>query len=139
MRVTNEQKSGVSRLLKKGCSYVEISKKLELPYNSVKSFCRRHKGVVEVKTIESRCKHCGEVISGTRGHRQRLFCSDACRYAWWNNHPEHRSKNVVHSFVCANCGQTFQSYGKVQRKYCSHRCYIAGRYKGGDEEDETGV
>ena len=57
--MTNEQKSAISRMLDKSMSYAEISKHLQLPYNSVKSFCRRHSGVVEVRSYESRCKHCG--------------------------------------------------------------------------------
>lgn len=137
--MTNEQKSTISRMLDKGMSYAEISKQLQLPYNSVKSFCRRHSGVVEVRSYESRCKHCGEIIACTGGHRQREFCSNACRYAWWHNHPERRNKEAVYSFVCACCRRSFQAYGNAKRKYCSHRCYIAGRYKGGDEEVETGV
>ena len=30
-----------------------------------------------------------------------------------------------------NCGLPFTAYGNSKRKYCSHECYIAARFKGG--------
>ncbi len=31
-------------------------------------------------------------------------------------------------FTCACCGRYFTAYGNNHRKYCSHGCYIAGRF-----------
>ena len=42
---------------------------------------------------------------------------------------------TVHACVstrCARCGKPFTAYGNAGRKYCSHSCYIADRFKGGD-------
>lgn len=60
------------------------------------------------------------------------FCSDNCRTAWWNAHPEKVNRRAVYHFTCAHCGKPFTAYGNAKRKYCSHACYIADRYKGGD-------
>ena len=37
------------------------------------------------------------------------------------------------SFRCFVCGVEFKAYGVKTRKYCSHRCYIQGRFYGGKE------
>lgn len=36
--MTNAQKNAIGELLQKGFSYAKISRKLKLPYNSIKSF-----------------------------------------------------------------------------------------------------
>jgi endogenous inhibitor of DNA gyrase (YacG/DUF329 family) len=36
---------------------------------------------------------------------------------------------------CACCGKEIQMRRKGERKYCSHRCYIAARYKDGGGND----
>ena len=38
----------------------------------------------------------------------------------------------VYTFICPECGKEFTAYGNAKRKYCSHVCYIAARFKGGD-------
>ena len=32
---------------------------------------------------------------------------------------------------CPTCGEEFSAYGTSTRKYCSHACYISGRFHGG--------
>ena len=32
--------------------------------------------------------------------------------------------------TCPACGKTFSAYGKRNRKYCSHECYIIDRFGG---------
>ena len=36
---------------------------------------------------------------------------------------------------CPHCGKEFHIYGDRRRKYCSHECYIADRFKGGDGDE----
>ena len=38
------------------------------------------------------------------------------------------NRKAVYHFVCACCGEPFTAYGNENRKYCSHSCYIAGRF-----------
>jgi len=78
------------------------------------------------------CPQCGALLTQTPGRKRVKFCSDNCRTAWWNAHPEKVNRKAVYHFTCAHCGKPFTAYGNTQRKYCSHACYIADRYKGGD-------
>lgn len=39
------------------------------------------------------------------------------------------------SFTCAECGKPFTAYGNSKRKYCCHTCYIAARFKGGEQHE----
>ena len=47
-------------------------------------------------------------------------------------HPEAVKQKAVYTFTCQECGKEFTAYGNAKRKYCSHSCYIAARFKGGD-------
>lgn len=66
----------------------------------------------------------------TRGGRR--FCSDTCRMKWWNKHPK---ADMPYTANCACCGKEIQMRRKGERKYCSHRCYIAARYEDGGGND----
>lgn len=78
------------------------------------------------------CLQCGALLTQTPGRKRVKFCSDNCRTAWWNAHPEKVNRRAIYHFTCAHCGKPFTAYGNAKRKYCSHACYIADRYKGGD-------
>jgi hypothetical protein len=34
----------------------------------------------------------------------------------------------LYHFTCIACGKRFSAYGKADRKYCSHECYINDRF-----------
>ena len=53
----------------------------------------------------------------------RRFCYDACRMAWWKNHPEKLNRKAEYHFTCAHCRKKFTAYGNKNRKYCSRACY----------------
>ena len=36
--------------------------------------------------------------------------------------------------ACENCGKPFSVYGNAKRKYCSHVCYVKGRFEIQDKE-----
>lgn len=42
------------------------------------------------------------------------------------------NQDCEESIRCPHCGKEFHIYGDKRRKYCSHECYIADRFKGGD-------
>lgn len=52
-------------------------KKLGISINTVKSYCRRN------NVNKSVCKNCGKVVEQTLGRKEKKFCGDACRMAWW--------------------------------------------------------
>ena len=95
--MTNEQTILISRLMKDGMGYRKIAAELDLPVNSVKSWCRRHP---REEGDANHCMMCGKEISSTPHKRVRKFCSDKCRYAWWSAHPEKRKNKTGYKHIC---------------------------------------
>lgn len=140
--MTDEQKSDVIRMRKAGVSFSGISDITGISRNTVKSFCRRNNIIVSSddviiafnsKSSENRisCKECGAPLHPTKGKKAPVFCSAKCRTKWWNAHPEAVNRKAVYNFVCSHCGKPFTAYGNKTRKFCSHECYIAARFKEG--------
>ena len=134
--MTNQEKEQITVLRSQGYGYKKIGQLMGLSVNTVKTYCKRNAlgGTVanHSGSTEKVCKCCGATLVQTPGRKRRVFCSDACRTKWWNAHPElvnHRSERRV---ICAHCGQEFSANERSARKYCSHGCYIADRFHGGD-------
>ena len=134
--MTNEQKSQIIYLRKRGSSLAEVADRLGLPIGTVKSFCSRNHPVAEtaldVESLPSqpsaegaKCKKCGAPLEQRQHHRQKLFCSDRCRLSWWHDN-RHLAKGTTEK-TCPVCGSSFTA--GAERKYCSHSCYITGRYR----------
>ena len=41
-----------------------------------------------------------------------------------------RMCKAVYAYICPVCKKEFSVYGNANRKYCSHQCYVAGRFGG---------
>ena len=80
--------------------------------------------------ISKKCTQCGKEIWQQPGRKTKRFCSDSCRYKWWNSHPNQLRRESLRQSVCPVCGKTFSAYGSRNRKYCSHDCYIFDRFGG---------
>lgn len=142
--MTTEQKEIITRLRKDGQGYTAIANTVGIPKETVKSFCRRSNlggssSLPNRNAERNKCPQCGQKIEQKTGTKPRRFCSPECRQSWWNSHPEEVGRKAVYEFVCAGCGKPFSSYGNSHRKYCSHECYIAARFKGGMSCDERAV
>lgn len=126
--MTSEQRARITVLRCQGKSYMQISRTLGIPKDTVSTFCRRNglSGTADKSTVL--CKQCGRPIKLTPKCRPKKFCSDACRVMWWNSHPDRVNRKAVYHFVCAYCGEAFSAYGNAGRKYCSHACYISDRF-----------
>ena len=121
--MTNEERKRIDILLRQGLGYKKIANATGLNPNTVKSYCKSHPVVLS----GTYCQQCGAEVQQTPQKRQKKFCSDACRFAWWSAHPEARkSSRYVH--ICACCGKEFTS-DRPASKYCSTRCYAAARKK----------
>ena len=130
--MTKQQKEKIIKMRRDGFSYSRISKALGVSENTVKSFCRRNNlGSAYTKSFFQKdgifCRQCGTPLTQIAGVKQKLFCSDKCRMAWWNSHPEAINRKAIYTFTCPICGREFASYGNKNRKYCSRACY--GRSK----------
>ena len=128
--MTEQQKKDIITLREEGISYSDISARIDIPLNTVKSFYRRHNGS---KTLS--CKNCGKKFTQPPGTREKKFCSDSCRLKWWNAHRDIVNKKAIYSYRCAYCGAMFRAYGNTHRKYCSRDCYAADRFKGGHGDE----
>ena len=144
--MTNEQRREIFELRSEGLGYTEIGKRVGLSGNAVRCYCRRN-GINAPGTVAKLntsvmqeknevCLNCKRRITQPTKGAPRKFCSDACRRAWWKQHPEQHQKrdSAFYELVCAGCGRPFKSYGNKRRKYCSHSCYIQTRF-GGTKDD----
>lgn len=105
-------------------SAADIAIALGLSVNTVRSYIRRHppKDAVQVG-----CRQCGKPVLQAKGRKAKYFCSDRCRNAWWNAHPEKVQRKAYYRLTCQFCGKEFVSYGNKKRKYCSRLCYADAR------------
>jgi len=126
LAMTEKQKQQIIRLQREGCGYSEIAGQIGVSRDSVKSFCRRNGLTVTTKAV---CRQCGAELTYTPHRRKKIFCSDTCRMAWWNAHPELVQRKAVYHLTCAHCGIEFECYGNAKRKYCSRECYNRARAK----------
>ncbi len=135
--MTDLQKSQIENYRLQGYGYKKIGQLMGLSANTVKTHCKRNSlsGTATPQgthVSKKNCKYCGKPLAQTPGHKPRIFCSDACRTKWWNANTtllHHRNGREI---SCGHCGETFSVSQNSTRKYCSHECYIADRFHGGD-------
>ncbi len=135
--MTNEQQEKIRRLRLNGAGYTKVANELSMSKETVKSFCRRNglAGRAEDMSAKQKekegviCRNCGKPLEQSSGKKIRKFCSKQCRETWWKKNPEKIKKRAVYKYICANCGKEFEVYGNAHRKYCTHDCYIADRFK----------
>ena len=120
-----EQKTLILYYREQHMTYRQIGKKLGLSPDTVKTFCRRNTPQEDrtETSASSQCRNCGAPVHPLPGRRERLFCSPACRTAYWRKH------NLLGGTprYCAGCGALLTG-GSASRKYCSHACYIRHRF-----------
>ncbi len=121
--MTYQNKIAINNLRIEGFTHTEIANRLGLPRSTVCAHIRRHPDIPNA----SACENCGQLVQHTPGHRKKRFCSDACRWTWWNSHPDMVKRKAYYTLTCCQCGKEFDSYGNQNRKYCSRECYYASR------------
>ena len=123
--MTQEQKTLILYYREQHMTYRQIGEKLELSPDTVKTFCRRKRAQSErtEESVQAQCRNCGAPVHPLPGRRERLFCSPACRTAYWRKH------NLLGKDprYCAGCGALLTG-GSASRKYCGHACYIRHRF-----------
>ena len=147
--MTLEQKNAIESLRTQGLGYRKIALETGVSENTVKSYLRRSPVVssssileeaveadVAVEVNEDRktkpCHFCGEPVPQNPGRKEKKFCSVECRNRWWNKNKYRVPRKTLHTFLCPTCGEEFSAYGTSNRKYCSHACYINGRFHSGE-------
>lgn len=127
--MTNEQREMIVALRKQGYGYQKIANAIGCSKNTVSSYCRRL-DLEASKAPERVCLLCGKTIP-EHSRNTRKFCSDRCRKKW-NNSRVHSELPYVG--FCAACGKEMHMARKDEKRYCSHTCYIEGRF-GGERHD----
>ena len=128
--MTDAERNRIIELQHKGYGYKKIAAETGLSTNTVKSFCSRHPLQNEAASeTGALCRNCGIPLEHTPHKRKKLFCSDACRMAWWNAHPERVQRKAYYTLTCRCCGKQFESYGNAHRQFCSRACYSQFRRK----------
>ena len=118
-----QDKIAINNMRLEGHSPSVIAAKLGLSAGTVRSHIHRHPNIPGAKA----CKNCGKPLMQPKGRREKNFCSDSCRMAWWNSHQEDVNRKAYYELVCQHCGKEFESYGNKNRKYCCRACYVASR------------
>ena len=142
--MTIEQRKMIDSFRNQGMGYKRIAAQLSISENTVKSYLRRNtqpeKTVPTPVTVQSsqaatdthNCLQCGKPVQQNPGRKEKKFCSDTCRNSWWNKHLDQVKRKAIYRFTCPVCQKDFTAYGKRNRKYCSHACYIRGRFGGAE-------
>ena len=125
--MTEEQKSAIIKLRKMGTAFSSIAEQLSLSINTVKSFYRRN-SITDKQSVLPTCKYCGTRLIQPHGKREKKYCSDKCRFLWWNSHRSELKKKTVRVCICSFCGESFKAYRSENRKYCCRNCYYKARY-----------
>ena len=128
--MTAIEKEKIRYLRGEGLGYKVIASRLELTVDAVKSFCKRN-GLngVAAESADNTCRQCGAALDKS-GARQKKFCSDQCRSAWWSSHAYLYNHKDENERTCIHCGDAFNSFQSKERKYCGRPCYIAARFGG---------
>ncbi|MDD7260764.1 MAG: RNA polymerase subunit sigma-70, partial [Eubacteriales bacterium] len=116
--MTNQQKDQITALRSQRFGYATIAKAVGLKKDTVVTYCRKI-GLTGTKATDNSridldadfCLQCGALLTQTPGRKRIKFCSDKCRVAWWNTHPEKVNRKAVYEFTCAHCGKPFTAYG----------------------------
>lgn len=137
MRLTEIQKTEIKRLRNDGWGYMHIAEMTAVPVGTVRTFCRRNglTGRADNNSNIRGCLQCGNPVTQNPGRKEKKFCSDVCRTKWWNTHHRQINKKAIYEFTCLRCRKVFTAYGNNHRRYCSHDCYIADRFGGGQDEN----
>jgi len=129
--MTEQMKSAIRNLRFSGRGYGYVAETLGLPLATVKTYCRRHALLEKDIRLKDKppgfCRQCGAVVEARPKRKPRFFCSDACRFAWWNAHRNDAGNKKTHSLTCACCGIEYRSHD-AGRKYCSRACYVKKRF-----------
>lgn len=126
--MTENQQEKIKSLRQAGLGYKKIAAAMSLSENTVKSYCRRHD--FEQLSVRNHCRECGAPLSDTKGHRQRVFCSDKCRKQYWNRHQDEIKRRTAIKIVCPICHNAFYDYAGRHRKFCGRKCYALARSLG---------
>lgn len=131
--MTDTQKIRIERMRKNGMEFSEIAEATGTSVDSVRMHCKRM-GIEPARDKVDCCLSCGAPLVRKGAGRKPIYCSETCRVRGWYAIRRSTGKGCV-TIKCANCGKEFFALSN-DRKYCSHECYILGRFGGADNDAE---
>ena len=129
-----EIRNRIKQMNNEGIGYKRIAKELDITLSTVRYACSK---LSDEDLLNSNCQNCGLQIKSTKGKKKKRFCSDKCRWMWWNKHHNEVNKKAYYTQQCKYCGKEFSSYGNSKRIYCSHDCYIKFKLNKGADSHGT--
>ena len=126
--MNNNEKAKINELRKQGYGYKKIAKELSITTSAARHACNAS---LDEEFLNGNCEQCGLKIKSIKGKKKKRFCSDKCRWLWWNNRQKKVNKKAYYTFRCKLCDKEFTSYGNNKRVYCSHDCYVKYKLKKG--------
>ena len=92
--MTDELKDKILEMKYGGAKAIRIAKELNMSYNTVKSFIRRHKDdnselakmIIGESHDETKCLCCETELEFVAGKKKKKFCSNNCRLKYWRKH-----------------------------------------------------
>ena len=86
----------IMKFRQQGLGYRRIAAVTGYSLNTVKSVCRRAAEQQEEKV----CLQCGAKVEQPPHRKEKKFCSDKCRLAWWKAHPEQLNRKAIYAVRC---------------------------------------
>lgn len=125
-------KDKVNELRVKKYGYKKIASELEITISAARHMCKKIK---EEDVLVGYCENCGLRIKSIQGKKRKRFCSDKCRWQWWNKNNKKVNKKAYYDYECKYCKTKFRAYGNKNRVYCSHECYVKSKTKKGENNE----
>ncbi len=113
-----------------GLSYREIAEKT----HTSEGYCRniwfrdnRAKQKNKQQPEMGMCIFCGKLLINNEGAKTKKFCSDKCRYDYFNFEKKHKG----YIRTCEHCKKEFVAFGNRYKRFCSRECQNAAAREGG--------
>ena len=119
--MNNDLKTKINELRQLGYGYKRIASELSVTASAARYACSK---LDDEDFLINNCQNCGLPIKSIKGKKKRRFCSDKCRWQWWNKNQKDVNKKAYYIHQCKYCKKEFTVYGNSKRLYCSHECYI---------------
>jgi len=84
----NDISKKIVELRELGYGYKKIASELNTSISIVRYACSKQTD----DELIGFCEHCGLEMKSVKGKKKKRFCSDQCRWQWWN---EYRRKKAI--------------------------------------------
>ena len=71
----------IIQLRQAGYGYKRIARMLDITIDEVRNTCSE----LDAARLSGQCKQCHTSITSIKGKKRKQFCSDRCRWDYWNS------------------------------------------------------